>query len=53
MNDKDLYELLQRGYILLQKNGIIESIKAPPFGEVSIQYVNDKAEIIKRTETIK
>lgn len=38
MNDKTIIKLVQEGLIIFSKNGKIESVKAPDYGEVVLRY---------------
>ena len=39
---EQLKDLLDRGFVLFSKNGIIESVKLPEFGSLTIKTQNGK-----------
>lgn len=41
-NDNKLKEMLENGCVLYSKNGIIEYVKAPDYGEITIAYHGGK-----------
>ncbi len=38
---ESLIKLLKQGYIFYMKNGIMQKVKAPKYGDVTIQYRDD------------
>ena len=41
-NDNKLKEMLENGCVLYSKNGIIEYVKSPDYGEITIAYHGGK-----------
>lgn len=39
---EQLKDLLDRGFVLFSKNGIIESVKLPEFGSLTVKMQNGK-----------
>lgn len=53
MEQKDLLDLLQKGYILYQKHDKLEAEKAPQFGSVKLNYQDGKFVTLEKIETKK
>ena len=53
MNEKILIEKMEEGYLFYLKNGIIESVKVPEYGKVTLVYQDGKLCYLEKAETIK
>ena len=53
MREKILIEKMEDGYLFYLKNGIIESVKAPAYGKLTLVYQDGKLCYIEKAETIK
>ncbi|MFZ2186444.1 MAG: hypothetical protein WAV43_06330 [Streptococcus parauberis] len=42
MSERNLEELLKQGYIIYPKNGIIDIVKPPAYGAITIAFQDDK-----------
>ncbi len=49
----DLSNLLQKGYVLYQKNGKIEAEAPPTFGSVALHFQDGRFSYLQRSETKK
>lgn len=52
-NDDELRTLLQKGFILYQKNGKIDAVPAPTFGSLKLYFQDGKFSRAERTEVTK
>lgn len=53
MNEQILIEKMEDGYLFYFKNGIIESVKVPVYGKLTLVYQDGKLCYIEKAETIK
>lgn len=53
MHEKILIEKMEDGYLFYIKNGIIESVKVPAYGKVTLAYQDGKMCYLEKAETIK
>lgn len=53
MREKILIEKMEDGYLFYLKNGIIESVKVPAYGKLTLVYQHGKVCYVEKTETIK
>ena len=50
---EDILKYLKKGFIIFEKNDIIVMEKAPQFGEITIDYQNNKYSYLIKKETKK
>lgn len=53
MNEQILIEKMEEGYLFYLKNGIIESVRVPEYGKVTLAYQDGKMCYLEKAETIK
>lgn len=53
MTDKTYIDLLHQDFLLFKKSGIIETVRPPEYGEISLYYANGQLTHYKKSETIK
>lgn len=53
MNEQILIEKMEEGYLFYLKNGIIESVRVPEYGKVTLVYQDGKLCYLEKAETIK
>ena len=53
MHEKILIEKMEDGYLFYLKNGIIENVKVPVYGKLTLVYQHGKVCYVKKAETIK
>ena len=53
MNEKILVKKMEDGYLFYLKNGIIENVKVPVYGKLTLVFQHGKVCYIEKTETIK
>lgn len=53
MNEQILIKKMEEGYLFYFKNGIIESVKVPEYGKVTLAYQDGKMCYLEKAETIK
>ncbi len=53
MHEKILIEKMEEGYLFYFKNGIIESVKVPAYGKLTLVYQHGKVCYVEKAETIK
>lgn len=53
MGEKILIEKMEDGYLFYLKNGIIESVKVPAYGKLTLVYQHSKVCYVEKIETIK
>ena len=53
MNEQILIKKMEEGYLFYFKNGIIESVKVPEYGKVTLAYQDGKMRYLEKAETIK
>lgn len=53
MNEKILIKKMEDGYLFYLKNGIIENVKVPVYGKLTLVYQDGKMIYLEKAETIK
>lgn len=53
MHEKILIEKMEEGYLFYLKNGIIENVKVPVYGKLTLVYQHGQVCYVEKTETIK
>lgn len=53
MYEKILIEKMEEGYLFYFKNGIIENVKVPVYGKLTLVYQGGKVCYLEKIETIK
>ena len=53
MNEQILIKKMEEGYLFYLKNGIIESVRVPVYGKLTLAYQGGKLSYIEKAETIK
>ena len=53
MHEKILIAKMEEGYLFYFKNGIIESVRVPEYGKVTLVYQDGKMSYLEKAETIK
>lgn len=53
VHEQILIEKMKDGYLFYLKNGIIENVKVPLYGKLTLVYQNGKVCYIEKAETIK
>lgn len=53
MSEKILIEKMEDGYLFYLKNGIIENVKVPVYGKLTLVYQGGKVCYLEKTETFK
>lgn len=53
MSEKILVQKMEDGYLFYLKNGIIESVKVPAYGKLTLVYQHSKVCYVEKIETIK
>ena len=53
MHEKILIEKMEDGYLFYIKNGIIEGVKVPAYGKLTLVYQHGKVCYVEKAETIK
>ncbi|EGE53129.1 hypothetical protein [Streptococcus parauberis] len=53
MNKEKMQEMLLQGYLLYEKNGIIDLVEKVDFGQIIFKFKGGKIYQVDRTQTIK